>query len=61
MPDYDREERLFLERIEEGFYTVDRARNNGNDYVDSGRLNRDTEAVAAFVNSDAFDVIRNLR
>lgn len=61
MPDYDREERLFLERIENGFYTVDRAVNCGDDYVDSGRLNRDTEAVAAFVRSDDFDVIRELR
>ena len=60
MPDYEREERLFLERIDEGFYTVDRARNNGSDYVDSGRLDRDTEAVVAYTNSEEFNVIRNL-
>lgn len=61
MPDYEREERLFLDRIENGFYTVERARNSGDDYVDSGRLNRDTEAVAAFANSNDFNVIRELR
>ena len=61
MIDYEREEKLFLERIETGFYAVDRARNSGNDYVDSGKLNRDTEAVAAFVNSNDFHIIRKLR
>ena len=61
MLDYNREERLFLERIEEGFYAVDRARNSGDDYVESGRLIRDTEAVADFANSDDFNVIRELR
>ena len=61
MPNYDLEEKLFLERIENGYYTVDRAKNSGDDYVDSGRLNRDTEAVEAFAKSDDFKVIRGLR
>ena len=61
MPNYDLEEKLFLERIENGYYTVDRAKNSGDDYVDSGRLNRDTEAVEVFAKSDDFKVIRGLR
>ena len=61
MPNYDLEEKLFLERIENGYYTVDRAKNSGDDYVDSGRLNRDTDAVEAFAKSDDFKVIRGLR
>lgn len=61
MLDYDREERLFLERIEDGFYVVDRAGNCGDDYVESGRLDRDTEALGFYVNSDDFSAIRELR
>ena len=61
MPDFEREESLFRKRIDEGFYTIESAGNSGDDYVDSGRIDRDTEAVAAFVNSDDFNVIRELR
>ena len=61
MVNIDIEEKLFIERIENGFYTVDRAKNTGNDYVDSGRLDRDIEAVDDYTHSAEFDVIRNLR
>lgn len=56
----EEETRLFSERIENDFYKVERAKNNGDDYVKTGKHKRDTEAVAQFVDSDAFDIIRNM-
>lgn len=56
----EEEVRLFGERIDNDTYKVDRAKNNGEDYVKTGKHKRDTEAVMEFVKSDAFDVIRNM-
>ncbi len=56
----DQEKKLFLERIEDDFYSVERAKNSGEDYVLSGKLARDTKAVEEFASSSDFDIIRNL-
>lgn len=56
----DEETRLFEDRINTDFYDVDRAKNNGEDYVGSGKHKRDTEAVKEFVASSAFDIIRKM-
>ncbi len=61
MIDFAEEEKAFRKRLDENFYTLDRAKNTGDDYVRSGKLDRDTEAVIAFSASSDFDVIRNLR
>lgn len=61
MMDIDLEEKIFRKRLETDFYYLERAKNNGDDYVASGKLERDTEAVVSFANSDAFDVIKKLR
>ena len=56
----EEETRLFKERLDSDFFEVDRAKNNGENYVKSGKHKRDTAAVEEFVESDAFNVIRNL-
>ena len=59
--DYINEEKRFRERLECGYYSVDRAKNTGDDYVENGKLDRDIKAVTEYAASDDFDVIRRLK
>lgn len=54
------EEEKFRKRLENGCFSVDR-KSSGEDYVESGKMDRDTEAVVEFADSEDFDVIRNLK
>ena len=61
MLDIVKEELIFRERLENGFYSLDRAKNCGSDYVKSGKLDRDTKAVIEYAGSKEFDAIKALR
>lgn len=58
--DSKEEARRFEERINSNFYSFDRAKNSGEDYVKSGKHKRDTKAVEKFAASDAFDAVRGM-
>ena len=45
------EAKLFEERLNSDFYQVERAKNTGENYVDSGKLDRDTQAVEEYASS----------
>ncbi len=52
---------IFEKMLESDKYKFDRAKNLGENYVESGKLDRDVKEIQEFVNSDAFEVIRKLR
>lgn len=56
----EEETRKFRERLDSDFFAVDRSKNNGENYVESGKHKRDTEAVEELIKSDAFNIIRKM-